>query len=99
MVIPRLEGNIKFISGTLEEHEREEFTRLKVIKRMKVKKVALCFLRVRSLLPGRGRHRQKNRPFPAKGHRPGGASAPTGVDGFHNLWNRRLRILPGKILE
>ena len=38
VVIPRLEGNIKFISGTLEEHEREEFTRLKVIKRMKVKK-------------------------------------------------------------
>ena len=38
VVIPRLEGNIKFISSTLEEHEREEFTRLKVIKRMKVKK-------------------------------------------------------------
>ena len=33
--IPRLEGNIHFISSTLEEHEREEFTRLKVIKRQK----------------------------------------------------------------
>ena len=38
VVIPRLEGNIKLVSGTLEEHEREEFTLLKVIKRMKVKK-------------------------------------------------------------
>ena len=50
VVIPRLEGNIKFISGTLEEHEREEFTRLKVIKRMKVKKKPYAF-RVRSLFP------------------------------------------------
>ena len=35
VVIPRLDGNIRFISATLEEHEREEFTRLKVIKRTK----------------------------------------------------------------
>lgn len=35
VVIPRLEENIRFISSTLEEHEREEFTRLKVIKRQK----------------------------------------------------------------
>lgn len=35
VVIPRLDGNIHFISATLEEHEREEFTRLKVIKRQK----------------------------------------------------------------
>ncbi len=35
VVIPRLTGNIRFISSTLEEHEREEFTRMKVIKRQK----------------------------------------------------------------
>lgn len=35
VVIPRLDGNIRYISSTLEEHEREEFTRLKVIKRQK----------------------------------------------------------------
>ena len=35
VVIPRLDGNIRFISSTLEEHEREEFTRMKVIKRQK----------------------------------------------------------------
>lgn len=35
VVIPRLSGNIRFISATLEEHEREEFTRMKVIKRQK----------------------------------------------------------------
>ncbi|NCC08357.1 MAG: V-type ATP synthase subunit D [Clostridia bacterium] len=35
VVIPRLDGNIRFISATLEEHEREEFTRMKVIKRQK----------------------------------------------------------------
>lgn len=38
VVIPRLDGNIRFISATLEEHEREEFTRLKVIKRQKLTK-------------------------------------------------------------
>ncbi|MEG1074494.1 MAG: V-type ATP synthase subunit D [Ruthenibacterium sp.] len=35
VVLPRLDGNIRFISATLEEHEREEFTRLKVIKKQK----------------------------------------------------------------
>ena len=35
VVIPKLDNNIRFISSTLEEHEREEFTRLKVIKRQK----------------------------------------------------------------
>ena len=35
VVIPRLDGNIRFISATLEEHEREEFTRMKVIKKQK----------------------------------------------------------------
>lgn len=35
VVIPNLDVNIRFISNTLEEHEREEFTRLKVIKRQK----------------------------------------------------------------
>lgn len=33
VVIPRETDAIKFISGVLEEREREEFTRLKVIKR------------------------------------------------------------------
>jgi V/A-type H+-transporting ATPase subunit D len=33
VVFPRYEAAVKFISGVLEEHEREEFTRLKVIKR------------------------------------------------------------------
>jgi V/A-type H+-transporting ATPase subunit D len=37
IVIPRYETSIRFISGVLEEHEREEFTRLKVIKRAKEK--------------------------------------------------------------
>lgn len=37
VVIPRLETNIRFISSTLEEHDREEFTRMKVIKRYKQK--------------------------------------------------------------
>lgn len=35
VVIPRLEGTVKFISDSLEEKEREEFSRLKVIKGMK----------------------------------------------------------------
>ena len=38
VVIPRYEQAVIFISGVLEEHEREEFTRLKVIKRAKAKK-------------------------------------------------------------
>ncbi|MPN02444.1 V-type ATP synthase subunit D [bioreactor metagenome] len=33
--IPKFEENIRFISGVLEEREREEFTRLKVIKKTK----------------------------------------------------------------
>lgn len=36
--IPRFEGNIKFISNSLEEKEREEFSRLKVIRSIKAKK-------------------------------------------------------------
>ncbi|MEG2054045.1 MAG: V-type ATP synthase subunit D [Oscillospiraceae bacterium] len=32
------EGDIAFITGALEERDREEFTRLKVIKRVKLKK-------------------------------------------------------------
>ncbi|MBQ4313059.1 MAG: V-type ATP synthase subunit D [Clostridia bacterium] len=35
ILIPRFEEEIKFISDALEEKEREEFTRLKVIKRNK----------------------------------------------------------------
>ena len=35
VVIPRYENSIHFISGVLEEREREEFTRMKVIKRTK----------------------------------------------------------------
>ncbi len=35
VVVPRYQAMVKFISGVLEEHEREEFTRLKVIKRAK----------------------------------------------------------------
>jgi V/A-type H+-transporting ATPase subunit D len=35
IVIPRNKQNIKFISDTLEEKEREEFTRMKIIKRRK----------------------------------------------------------------
>lgn len=38
VVIPRYETAVHFISGVLEEHEREEFTRLKVIKRAKAKR-------------------------------------------------------------
>ena len=72
VVIPRLEGNIKFISGTLEEHEREEFTRLKVIKRMKVKNSLMLFV---SAAFSRPRPSQtEKRPFPAKAIAPGGAS-------------------------
>lgn len=39
VVIPRYEMLVHFISGVLEEHEREEFTRLKVIKRAKAKRL------------------------------------------------------------
>ena len=34
IIIPGFEDNIHFITNALEEKEREEFTRLKVIKRM-----------------------------------------------------------------
>ena len=35
ILIPRYENMVKYIVDSLEEKEREEFTRLKVIKRMK----------------------------------------------------------------
>ena len=35
IVIPQLEQNIKYISDILEEKEREEFSRLKIIKKQK----------------------------------------------------------------
>lgn len=35
MVIPDFEGNIKYIGNFLEEKEREEFSRMKIIKRKK----------------------------------------------------------------
>ncbi len=38
VVVPRYKAAVRFISGVLEEHEREEFTRLKVIKRAKEQK-------------------------------------------------------------
>lgn len=37
IVIPNLEAQIKFISESLEEKEREEFSRLKMIKKAKAK--------------------------------------------------------------
>ena len=36
--IPRNEANVRFITGVLEEHDREEFSRLKVIKKSKKRK-------------------------------------------------------------
>ncbi len=38
IIIPRNQGIVKFISDSLEEKEREEFSRLKVIKASKLKK-------------------------------------------------------------
>ncbi len=35
VMIPKFDSNIRFIQGVLEEREREEFSRLKVIKRKK----------------------------------------------------------------
>ncbi|OJU13374.1 MAG: V-type ATP synthase subunit D [Clostridiales bacterium 43-6] len=40
IIIPRFEETVKFITGALEEKEREEFSRLKVIKRAKEKQTA-----------------------------------------------------------
>ncbi len=37
IIIPRFEESVRFITGALEEKEREEFSRLKVIKRSKEK--------------------------------------------------------------
>ena len=41
VVVPRYEGAVYFIGSVLEEQEREEFTRLKVIKRVKARKKGL----------------------------------------------------------
>ena len=35
IIIPRFESTVKFISDSLEEKEREEFSRMKVIKVVK----------------------------------------------------------------
>ena len=40
MIIPRYEGSIRYIQATLEEREREEFSRLKHVKKVLEKKVA-----------------------------------------------------------
>jgi len=40
MIIPRYETSIRFIQQTLEEREREEFTRLKHVKRVLERRVA-----------------------------------------------------------
>lgn len=37
IVIPRFRNTVKFIGDSLEEKEREEFSRLKVIKEVKMK--------------------------------------------------------------
>lgn len=38
IIIPKFEGQVKFITNSLEEKEREEFSRQKVIKSVKLKK-------------------------------------------------------------
>ena len=38
IIIPRFEGNVKFITEALEEKEREDFSRLKVINKVKQRK-------------------------------------------------------------
>ena len=40
MIIPRYENSIRYIQATLEEREREEFSRLKHVKKVLEKKVA-----------------------------------------------------------
>ena len=40
MIIPRYETSIRFIQQTLEEREREEFTRLKHVKKVPERKAA-----------------------------------------------------------
>jgi V/A-type H+-transporting ATPase subunit D len=40
MIIPRYEGSIRFIQQTLEEREREEFTRLKHVKKVLERRAA-----------------------------------------------------------
>ncbi len=40
MIIPRYEGSIRYIQATLEEREREEFVRLKHVKKVLERKVA-----------------------------------------------------------
>ncbi len=40
MIIPRYEASIRYIQATLEEREREEFTRLKHVKRVLERKAA-----------------------------------------------------------
>lgn len=40
IIIPRHESTVKFITNSLEEKEREEFSRMKVIKAVKMKKLS-----------------------------------------------------------
>jgi len=40
IMIPKFEGTVRFITNALEEKEREEFSRQKVIKKAKLKKQA-----------------------------------------------------------
>ena len=38
IMIPKFEGDVKFITDALDEKDREEFSRLKVIKKQKTSK-------------------------------------------------------------
>lgn len=42
IIIPRFQGNVKFISEALEEKDREEFSRMKIINKTKLKKKELA---------------------------------------------------------